>query len=139
MAMIGQPLIKRTLRYQMTPHQTSLKQRTLRINPAQHNPKTIPSTTPSGRSCANRNGFMPAHLEVRDDRLLFRRHRLRGNPTGYGAGMPSSPGNQVTLPPVFLADCGTLGRADFEEPPPLRGKMSSTGSIFAIGCHRKGR
>ena len=48
MAMLGQPLIKRALRHQMPAHHPSLQQRTLRINPAQHTPKSIPPATQSG-------------------------------------------------------------------------------------------
>ena len=59
MAMIGQPLIKRALGHQMPAHHPSLQQRTLRINPTQHTPKSIPPATQSGGPPLD---FMPGHL-----------------------------------------------------------------------------
>ena len=84
MAMLGQPLIKRALRHQMPAHHPSLQQRTLRINPAQHTPKSIPPATQSGGP--SRLDFMPGHVDhdlsyrARQDRSDHRHAAQAGVP-----------------------------------------------------------
>ena len=106
MAMLGQPLIKRALRHQMPAHHPSLQQRTLRINPAQHTPKSIPPPTQSGGpSPARLYAGSPRPRSVVSSATRSIRPPARRASRGARAGPRSS-----TTPPLAEAAAHRAGR-----------------------------